>query len=187
MKKKIFIVLGVIIIFLAAAAFYLNYRNRSLSPPGSVSVTSGDLKVEVSYSRPSVRGRLIFGREEDNALQPYGKYWRLGANESTEVTFSRDVVINEKPVKAGTYRMYAIPGPENFEIGLNSELGKWGYAEPDYSKDVLKTTVPVEKMSSQVEQYTITLQREEDGVSMIFEWSDVRFVVPVKRNADVTP
>jgi hypothetical protein len=181
MKKKIFIVLAVIIVLLAAAAFYLNYRNRTLSPEGTATVTSGDLTVSVNYSRPSARGRLIFGREEDNALQPYGKYWRLGANESTEVTFSKDVLFVDKPVKAGTYRMYAVPGAETFEIGLNTELGKWGYSEPDYSKDILRTKIPVEKLTSPVEQYTITLQPQDDGVSMIFEWSDTRFVIPVKR------
>ncbi|HYC84815.1 MAG TPA: DUF2911 domain-containing protein, partial [Chryseosolibacter sp.] len=101
MKKKIFIALAVLVVFLAAAGFYLNYRNRSLSPPGSVSVKSGDLTVTVTYSRPSVRGRLIFGTEEKDALQPYGKYWRLGANEATEVSFTKDVLFNGSPVKAG--------------------------------------------------------------------------------------
>ena len=181
MKKKIFIALAVLVVFLAAAGFYLNYRNRSLSPPGSVSVKSGDLTVTVTYSRPSVRGRLIFGTEEKDALQPYGKYWRLGANEATEVSFTKDVLFNGSPVKAGSYRIYAFPGETSFEIGLNTELGAWGYTEPDYSKDVLRTKVAVEKVDNPVEQYTITLKDQETGVDMIFEWADVRFVIPVKR------
>jgi hypothetical protein len=113
-------------------------------------------------------------------LQPYGKYWRLGANESTEVTFSRDILFNGSPVKAGTYRMYAIPGSETFEIRLNSELGKWGAMEPDYDLDVFTTKVPVEKTSAPVEQYTISLAPEGNGISMIFEWANTRFVVPLK-------
>jgi hypothetical protein len=181
MKKKIFIALAVLVVFLAAAGFYLNYRNRSLSPPGSVSLNSGDLNVSVTYNRPSARGRLIFGPEDKQALQPYGKYWRLGANEATEVSFSKDVSFNGHPVKAGTYRIFAIPGPESFEIGLNTELGKWGYSEPDYSKDVLRTKVPVEKIDTPVEQYTITLKDQEGGVDMVFEWSDTRFIIPVKK------
>jgi hypothetical protein len=178
--KKVVIGVLALVVLLGAAFLYLMYRNRSLSPRGSETLTSGGITVNVSYSRPSVRGRLIFGPESQNALQPYGKYWRLGANESTEVTFNRDVLFNNSPLKAGTYRLYAIPGEQSFEIGVNTETGKWGAYEPDYDLDILKTTVPVEKISSPVEQYTISLAPAGEGINMVFEWSDTRFVVPVK-------
>jgi hypothetical protein len=180
MKKKIFIGIGVLVILLAATALYLNNRNRTLSPPGEASLTANGLTVSITYNRPSVRGRLIFGPEAEKALQPYGKYWRLGANESTEITFDKDIVFNDQKVKAGTYRMFAIPGPESFEIGLNSELGKWGYSEPDYSKDVTRTKVPIEKLQSPVELHTIGLKEADGGINVIIEWSDTRFVVPLK-------
>jgi hypothetical protein len=179
MKKKIFIGLGILVLLLAIAFAYLNYRNRSLSPPGEASLTSGDLKVAVTYSRPSVRDRLIFGTKEQKALQPYGEYWRLGANESTEVTFNKDVDFNGTPLKAGTYRLYAIPREQEFEIIVNSELGEWGAFEPDHARDLFTTKVPVERIPS-VEQFTITLKEGNPGVNIVFEWSDVRFVVPVK-------
>jgi hypothetical protein len=181
MIKKILIGVIVLVVILAGAMFYLNNRNRTLSPPGSVEQTSGDLKVSVTYSRPSVRGRKIFGTKEEKALQPYGVYWRLGANESTEITVSRDVNFNGKPIKAGTYLVYAVPGPNTFDIGLNSELGKWGYFEPDHSLDVLHTEVPVEKTTANVELYTVTLEPTDAGMNVIFEWADTRFVVPITR------
>jgi len=180
MLKKVLIVLGVLIIILVVAFLYLNNRNRTLSPPGSAELTNGDLSVSITYSRPSVRGRVIFGTETDEALQPYGKYWRLGANESTEITFNKDVNFNGNPVKAGTYRIYAIPAPEEFEIGLNSELGRWGAFEPDYAQDVLRTKVPTQQTSSLVEQYTISLAPVESGIEVIFEWANTRFVVPIR-------
>jgi hypothetical protein len=179
-SKKLWISLAAIVVLLAGAFAYLTYRNRSLSPSGSETLTSGGMTVTVTYSRPSVRGRVIFGDDSQHPLLPYGKYWRLGANEATEVTFNRDAVFNDVPVKAGTYRMYAIPGPETFVIRLNSELGKWGAFEPDYKLDVLETKVPVEKTSSPVEVYTISLAPEGNGIKIIFEWSDTRFVVPLK-------
>lgn len=181
MKRRVITVIAVVIALLAIAAFYLNYRNRTLSPPGDASVTSGDLKVSVTYSRPSVRGRLIFGREDQDALLPYGKYWRLGANESTEITFNKDVLFNGEPVKAGTYKMYAVPGKESFQIGLNTVTGKWGYSEPDYSKDILKTSVAVETIPTPVEQFTISLDPSNSGVNVICEWSTTRFTIPVKQ------
>jgi hypothetical protein len=179
MAKKILIGIVVVIVALAAAFLYLNYRNRTLSPPGSVSLTEGDLSLSITYSRPSVRGRLVFGTQEQKALQPYGEYWRLGANEATEITISKDAAFNGEPVKAGTYRIYAIPGPETFDIILNSELGEWGAFEPDPAKDVLKTKVPVEKGRAPVEQYTIRMEPASNGIDVIFEWSDVQFTVPV--------
>lgn len=179
MLKKILIGVAVLIVVLAAVLVYLNHRNRTLSPPGSAALTSDGLTISVSYSRPSVRNRVIFGTKEEGALQPYGEYWRLGANEATEITFNRDVVFNDKPVKAGTYRMYAVPGPETFDIGLNSELGEWGAMEPDYSLDVLHTEVPAQKTMSPVEQYTISLEPISGGINVVFEWADTRFVVPV--------
>ncbi len=179
MKKKVIVTIVVIVALLAAAVAYLNYRNRTLSPPGSATLTNGDLTVSVDYSRPSVRGRLIFGEESENALLPYGKYWRLGANESTEIEFNRDVTFNGQAVKKGRYRMYAIPGRDSFEVGLNSELGKWGYSEPDYSLDVLKTKVPVEK-NAPVEQHTISLENSDNGINVIVTWAAVKFSVPVR-------
>lgn len=179
-NRKIWISIAAIVVFLAAAYLYFSYRNRTLSPPATESLTTGGITVTVEYSRPSVRGRVIFGTEDQQALQPYGEYWRLGANEATEVGFNRDVLFNGKPVKAGTYSMYAIPGASNFEIRLNSEVDRWGAREADHDMDTLTTTVPVTKTDAPVEQFTISMAPAGEGMDMIFEWSDTRFVVPIR-------
>jgi len=180
MKKKILIGVLIVVALVVIGFAYLSYRNRTLSPSGKTELTASGLTVSIPYSRPSVRGRLIFGTEAQGALQPYGKYWRLGANESTEITVDKDVLFNGQPVKAGTYKMYAIPGASEFEVVLNSELGTWGAMEPDYDLDVLHTKVPVEHNSSPVEQYTVSTVEADGGINVVFEWSDVKFVVPVK-------
>lgn len=173
---------AIVVAILAAGMFYLNNRNRTLSPPGKAELTSGDLTVSISYSRPSVRARVIFGTAEQGALQPHGAYWRLGANESTEITVNRNLNFNDQPIKAGTYRMYAIPGPDSFDIVLNSELGKWGAFEPDHALDILHTKVPAQKAVAPVEQYTIELTPTANGADVIFTWADTRFVVPLTRS-----
>jgi hypothetical protein len=180
MKKKILVGIVVVIAILAAGLAFLNNRNRTISPPGSAQLTNGDLSVSVAYNRPSVRGRLIFGTKEEGALQPYGVYWRLGANESTEITFNKDVSFNGNPLKAGTYRVYAIPDANEFEIILNAELGKWGLYEPDHTKDILKTKIPVVRAATPVELHTITLSPVEGGINLNIEWANVKLVIPVK-------
>ncbi len=179
MLKKILIGIGVVAILLVVAFFYLDNRNRTLSPPGSASLKNGDLTVSITYSRPSVRGRLIFGTEAQEALQPYGVYWRLGANEATEITLNKDVLFNNQPLKAGTYMLYAMPEEGGFEIIANTELGRWGYFEPKHELDVLKTKIVAEKNAAPIEQYTISLQPVEGGVNVVFEWSDLRWTIPI--------
>ncbi|NJN25435.1 MAG: DUF2911 domain-containing protein [Cyclobacteriaceae bacterium] len=180
MKKKLFIGIGIFILLLVLGFVYLNHRNRTLSPPGIVKYDKNDLMIEIPYSRPSQKGRLIFGTEQDGALLPYGKYWRLGANEATEITFNRDVLFNGQQVAAGTYRIYAVPGEKQFEVVLNSELGKWGAMQPDYDLDILKTSVPVAHLEQPVEQFTVRFEEADSAVLVVFEWSDVQINIPVE-------
>jgi hypothetical protein len=180
MKKKILIGVGVVVIILIIGFVYLDYRNKTLSPPGESKFVKGDFSIEIPYSRPSKKGRMIFGPEEKGALQPDGVYWRLGANEATEVTINQDVLFNGEKLAAGTYRMYAVPGPDAFEISLNSELGKWGAFEPNYSLDVLKTKVPIEKSKESVEQFTIRFEESGPAVLVVCEWSFTKIKIPIE-------
>lgn len=177
--KKQYIIIITLVILAVAAILYYNFFGV-LSPAGKTTLTSGDLTVTVNYGRPSVRERLIFGEAGQGALQPYGQYWRLGANDATKITVSRDVLFNGEPLSPGTYRMYAVPGAESFEIVLNSELGAPGSEEPNPSLDALHTIVPVGRPSSSVEQFTISMEESGQGIRIVFEWADVRLVVPVE-------
>lgn len=180
MKKKILIGVGIFILILVAGFIYMNYIYKPLSPSANVKYDKNDLTIEIPYSRPSKRGRLIFGPEEDGALLPYGVYWRLGANKATEITMDRDVFFNGIELAAGTYRMYAVPGENEFEISLNSKLGKSGSSEPDYNLDVLKTMVPVEKSNESVEQFTIRFEEDGSKVLVVCEWTDIKIKIPVE-------
>lgn len=178
MKKKIFIGIGVL--FLAFVLFVAYNIMFPKSPPTSTEFSDKGLDVKVTYSQPSKRGRLIFGEEKDGALQPYGKYWRLGANQATEITFSKNVTFAGKPLNAGSYRMYAVPGADSFQIGLNSELGVFfAINEPDYAKDVLKVDVPVQTNPSEVEQFTIAFSSDSTAISMDLMWDKTLVRVPI--------
>jgi hypothetical protein len=180
MRKKISIIIGIILLGVVAYFVYGFLTTRSHSPSETKTISHQGLDVKVVYCRPYKKERLIFGEEKDNALVPYGKYWRLGANEATEITFSKDVTFGDKAVQAGSYRMYAIPNAKSWQITLNSELGKFGYFEPNYALDVTKYEAPVANTSQETEQFTINLEPDSSGVNMSFIWDNTLVNVPIK-------
>ncbi|HPI80519.1 MAG TPA: DUF2911 domain-containing protein, partial [Cyclobacteriaceae bacterium] len=88
---------------------------------------------KVVYGRPQKKGRTILG-----GLEKYGKVWRTGANETTEIKLYKDVTVGDKMVKAGTYSLYTIPDKDKWVIIFNSKLDTWGAFEYDESKDVAR-------------------------------------------------
>ena len=107
-----------------------------LSPSASVSQILGTTRMELSYHRPAVRGRQIWG-----ALVPFGEVWRLGANEATTISFSEPVTIAEKKVPAGTYALFAIPGAERWTLIFNRRSRQSGAWEYDPQQDLLRFEV----------------------------------------------
>ena len=180
MKKKILIGLGAAFLLFLLWVVYGLFFAAPLSPLATASYDQGGLAIDIAYSQPSKKGRLIFGEEEDGALQPYGKYWRLGANAATEITFNKDVIFGGEPIMAGTYRMYAVPGPNAFKVTLNSETDIFfGVADPDHDLDIVTVEAPVQKPTSEVETFTIDFSTTDTGVTINFSWDQTMFTIPV--------
>lgn len=180
MKKKLLIVLGVLGLIIFAIVLYGALVVSKLSPIKTESYADKGLDVKVVYCQPYKKGRLIFGDEKDGALQPYGKYWRLGANAATEITFSKDINFAGQPIQAGTYRMYAVPGADTFQVALNSEVGVYfAVREPNYELDVLKVSVPTKMAASEFEQFTIGFDSDSTGINMNMMWDKTLFTVPI--------
>lgn len=179
MKKKIYIGLAVLGVLLVGFFLYASLVVAKRSPIKTATYNDKGLDIKVVYCQPYKKGRLIFGEEKDGALQPYGKYWRLGANAATEITFSKNVNFAGKPVNAGSYRMYAVPGATSFQVSLNSELGIYfGINEPDYTKDVIKVDVPTET-TDETEQFVINFSSDSTAVNMDFVWDKTKVRVPI--------
>jgi hypothetical protein len=179
MKKIIYIVLAVLLVGIVGFLLYETQVVAKRSPKETVTFNDKGLDISVVYCRPSKKGRLIYGEEKDNALVPYGKYWRFGANAATEITFSKNVTFGGKPVPAGSYRVYAVPGADTFEISLNSELGvTFANNEPDYSKDVVKVNIPVEEIP-ETEKFTIAFSSSDAAINMDIAWDKTQVRVPI--------
>lgn len=155
------------------------------SPASKLKQTVGLTEVTIKYSRPSMRGRTIFGD-----LVPYDKIWRTGANARTSITFADDVTINGQEVKAGSYAVFTKPGTSSWEVFFYDEAEGFGPPrEWDESKVVAKTTAQAYTMPEDVQTFTITLDDlHNNGATMGIMWEKtyvgVPFEVPTKAKAD---
>lgn len=149
---------------------YLRSSTKKHSPLDVAELREGSLEVDVTYCRPYKKDRLIFGDASEEALQPNGEYWRLGANEATIIALNRDIMFGGKPLKKGNYSMYAIPGEDVWIVAVNSATGQWGYSEPNYDEDVLRVEVPVNYTDEPVEQLTISFEPGSSGMNMVIRW-----------------
>ena len=156
----------------------ITYAQEALEPrPSPMAVAlakQGDTYVKIVYSQPHKRGREIFGSE----LVPYGKVWRLGANEATEITLTDEIKIGGKNLKAGTYSMYAIPEKDKWTIIFSNMLGEWGAYNYDESQDALRIEVPVQSSKTAYEPFTIMFN--EEGTELTMVWDRTKVVLPVR-------
>ena len=106
------------------------------SPFASVTQRIGANDVTISYHRPGVKGRKIWGE-----LVPSGQIWRAGANEATTISFTEDVTIEDQPLRAGTYSFFAVPGEKEWTLVFNREVKQWGAFEYKEAKDALRVKV----------------------------------------------
>ena len=128
----------------------------------------------VIYSRPQKNGRIIFGD-----LVEYGKVWRMGANEATEIEFYKNVKINGDKVAQGRYTLYAIPNADDWTFILNKDVDTWGAFKYDAQKDVIRTTVPIEKLNEGVEALSITFEKTDNGCNLVVAWDNVKASLPI--------
>lgn len=148
-----------------------------VSPNATVSQTIGVTTVEISYGRPSVRERDIFG-----GLVPFGEVWRTGANEATTITFSTPVQIQGKPLDAGTYGLFTTPGPDTWTVIFNEEANQWGAYNYDSSTDALRVEATPESAESQ-EMMTFSFQNVTDtSGTVVLHWAETQVPVEVTVN-----
>ena len=133
------------------------------------------LLARVLYSRPKKEGRAIFG-----GLIEYGKVWRLGANEATEIEFFKPVHINGKKVSKGRYTLYAIPNEKSWVIIVNKDTDTWGHFKYDAKKDVIRVEVPVTRINDNLETLAMAFERSTAGFNLLIAWENVKVALPIK-------
>ncbi|NOT91761.1 DUF2911 domain-containing protein [Ferruginibacter sp.] len=128
----------------------------------------------VIFSRPQKSGRTIFGD-----LLEYGKVWRMGANEATEIEFYQNVKIGNTKIKKGRYTMYCIPYADKWTMIINKETDIWGSFKYDMKKDVMRIDVAVQKQSENIESFVMVFEKATVGTNLIIAWDDVKVSLPI--------
>ena len=172
------------ILFLSSYFNYSQIKTPRVSPASEIEQMVGLTEVEVEYSRPSKRGRDIFGN-----VVPFGKIWRTGADNCTTISFSTDVVIDSQTIQSGKYSIFSIPNKESWDVILYSDIDLWGVPKDwDENKIVFKSNYQINKSAnnSVEEMFTISFDNvTNNDVDMIFSWDDVsvtvNIVVPTRR------
>lgn len=179
MKKLI-----VSVALLLAMAATAQIRTPQSSPSATVEQTVGLTDVKVEYSRPSAKGRAVYGE-----LVPFGRMWRTGANNNTMITFSQDVIIGGKTLPKGKYALFTQPKADSWDVVFYADTNNWGLPEKyDDKKEILRTSVKPEFLSRPVETFTIGINNLDIDFGHIeIAWEKtmvaVKFEVPTKKMA----
>ncbi len=180
MKKSIFLTACCAMLVTLVSA---QIKTPQPSPTGKISQEVGLSKVEVEYSRPSAKGRKVFGD-----LVPFGDLWRTGANASSKITFSEDVKVGETSLPKGTYALYTIPGATQWDVIFYKNTTFWGApsaAEYEAEDVAAKITVSSEGLKNFVETLTIEIANlKNNGADLEISWEDTKVVVPFTLDTD---
>ena len=151
------------------------------SPTQTLKQNFGVGDITIDYSRPSVKGRVVFGE-----LVPFGKIWRTGANGATKITFSDDVKLEGNDVKAGTYALYSIPNKDAWEIMLYKDLALGGnVADYKVENEVLRFTVKPTAYLEKIESFTINLTDiTPTSANLELIWDKTRVSVKITTEID---
>lgn len=175
--KNLFAVLCFVALTISAQA---QIKTPAPSPSATIMQTVGLTDVTIEYSRPSAKGRTIFG---ENALVPNGKIWRTGANSVTKITFSSDVMIEGKELKAGKYGILTMPGASQWAVHFYTfESNSWSsYKE---ATPALAVMVDALKSGRMTESFTISIDDlKSDGATMHLAWA--KTIIPVNISTEV--
>lgn len=172
MKKINYCLLAAVVFaLLSHTAFAQNDKSKRPSPPQTATGEVGDLKIEINYGAPYVKGRTIFGSGSES-LEKYGKVWRTGANEATTFSINKDAVINGESLPAGRYGLFTIPGADQWTVIFNKNADQWGAYDYNESDDVLRIQVKPENPGSLQEQLSFKVSSNGE---VTFAWEQVKF------------
>lgn len=168
-------ILFVYVFFLAQSLVAQEVYSPRLSPLAIIGIRYKDNYLKITYSQPQMKNREIFGN-----LVPYGKVWRTGANEATEITTTRDIQLDSIILKAGTYSIFTVPEKNHWTIIINADVGLWGAYNYNVQKDIWRFAVPVQSSDKKFEYFTMVFDHRNELADLLIMWDKTKISVPFK-------
>ncbi len=176
--KKILIVPAMMLAAFTCTAQQL--KTPQPSPTQTMKQNFSTGSIELSYSRPGVKGRKIFGD-----LVPFGKVWRTGANDATTIEFSEDVTVGGKELKAGKYGLLTIPGENEWTVIFSKDTDVTSPSDYKQGNDAARVSVPVIKLADKIESFTMQfINLTSSTCDLRMMWDNTGVVVPIATNTD---
>jgi tetratricopeptide (TPR) repeat protein len=161
--------------FVMAFGLQAQFNLPAASPKQKVVQDFGAGSVELTYCRPSMKGRKIFG-----ALEKYGEVWRTGANDATKIRFTEPVMIANQKLDSGTYALFTIPNEKEWIIIFNKGYNDWGAYDYKKEEDVLRVAIKPMAQKPAMELFTIEFQNiKKDAIDMRIVWENTQVIVPI--------
>lgn len=155
------------------AALSIPAEAQRASPRDTASATIGGATVKVDYSRPSMRGREIFG-----GLVPWNQPWRTGADQPTTLITDRPLVIGGQSLPAGSHALYTLPSPTGWKLIVMKEIPRWGIPYPGEAQDLFRVDMTTSQLAAPVEMMTIKVEPRGEGGVLAVEWDRTRAEIP---------
>ena len=175
--KKLFTIAAFAI---GSGAFAQSLTTPQPSTTQTIKQNFGLSSIELSYSRPNMKGRTVMGN-----LVPFGKVWRTGANSATTLTFGDDVTIGNKLVTAGKYGLVTIPGKESWVLIITKQLDVTSPSAYKEESDVVRVTVAPTTLKDKVESYTMQFSNVKSNTcSLDLMWENTSVSLPISTDVD---
>ena len=183
LKWILAVLVVVIVLFIFVGMPYLKEQTKKNSPERTATYAQNGLELEVKYSSPFKKGRVIFGE-----LVPYNVVWRTGANEPTTFSTKTALQILDNKLPPGMYSLWTVPGPDKWMVMFNSEVPDWGVTlisggretTRNAENDVFQVEVPVLGLNEPVESFTIDFE-EEAQLYLTLSWDKTKVRIPINQ------
>jgi hypothetical protein len=165
---------------LTASSLFAQEKKPRVSPQETVNATVGEAKITIVYGRPyskdpkSGEKRKIWG-----GLVPFGKVWRMGANEATLLTTDKDISIGGTAIAAGSYSLYLWPEESGAKLIVNKQTGQWG-TKYDESQDLVRIDMGKHALDKPVDQFTIAVETVGPETALKLMWENMEYLVGIK-------
>jgi tetratricopeptide (TPR) repeat protein len=183
--KKLIVMLRKILFIAAATAFLFpafgqQLRTPAPSPAQTIKQDFGLSSIELSYSRPGVKGRKVYGD-----LVPFGKVWRTGANNATTLNFEDDVMIGDTKIKAGKYGLLTIPGEKEWTLIISKSTSTTSPADYKQEEDVVRVNVKPMTMKDKMETFTLQFANvKNNSCELHIMWEHTAVALPISTDVD---